>query len=237
MQFHFLANDRALRGLYGIEEYLSSYADEEYLRWAAKLYRHYCIEGKKERLTQDPYKLNHIANPDFEEGLKGWDVSRGQAGSVAARKMAGYAWLQGRYPRDAQGDTFAWMRRSPAGPNVIAQTIRDLEAGRAYSLKMYVGDYKELTRKRKHKFSVRIDGAEMIPARSFHGVFKNCYSHHIKKYGDKDTYFNWVRVVFRAKNGEARLTISDWVGEKRRGGPVGQELMFNFVEVEPFLMD
>ena len=44
-------------------------------------------------------------------------------------------------------------------------------------------------------------------------------------------------MVFRAKSGEARLTISDWVGEKQRGGPVGQELIFNFVEVEPFLMD
>ena len=43
--------------------------DEEILRWGVKLLRHYCIEGKTERLTNDPYRLSHITNADFEAVL------------------------------------------------------------------------------------------------------------------------------------------------------------------------
>ena len=30
------------------------------------------------------------------------------------------------------------------------------------------------------------------------------------------------------------LEISDWIDEKTRGGPVGQELLFDFMQVQPF---
>ena len=47
-----------------------------------------------------------------------------------------------------------------------------------------------------------------------------------------------VHLVFRAKGPTARLTLSDWPAPTRRNGaPLGQELIFNFIEVEPFLMD
>ena len=236
MQMHLIATDREFDGIYGVEEYLCSYCDEEYLRWCAKLFRHYCIEGSKKRLSNDPYELKHIRNPDFESGTSGWTVSRAESGSVRVRKMSGYGWLQGRYPKDAQGDTFLWMRRSRKKPNLISQEIRDLTPGRYYSLKMYTGDYQELTKRQKHVVSVNTSGVEMIPEQSFQDVFKNCYSHLIRKYGKKDTYFNWHRLVFRAKSPTAELTISDWESERKRGGPAGQELMLNFIEIEPFLM-
>lgn len=54
--------------------YQSPLCEEEYLRWCAKLLRHYCIEGSTERLTNDPYVLNHIQNADFEQGLDDWTV-------------------------------------------------------------------------------------------------------------------------------------------------------------------
>ena len=237
MQMQFLAKAPAFDGLYGIEEYLCSYCDEEYLRWCAKLFRHYCIEGNTRRLSRDPYELKHIRNPDFESGTAGWTISRAERGSVTTRKMAGYGWLQGRFTRDGKGDVFLLMRRSKKKPNVICQKIRNLKKGRYYSLKMYVGDYKELTRKSRHVVSVNIDGVEMIPDRSFQTVFKNCYSHLIPKHGKQDTYFNWFRLVFRAKSDTAVLTISDWESNTSRGGPVGQELMLNFIEIEPFLME
>ena len=66
-------------------------------------------------------------------------------------------------------------------------------------------------------------------------IYANCYDHHIPQYGEQNTYFNFVRLFFRAKAETARLAISDWVREKDAGGPDGQELMFNFVEVEPYL--
>ena len=51
MQFNLLANRANFWGLYGVECYHSAYADEEILRWSVKLFRHYCIEGRRERLS------------------------------------------------------------------------------------------------------------------------------------------------------------------------------------------
>jgi hypothetical protein len=34
--------------------------------------------------------------------------------------------------------------------------------------------------------------------------------------------------------GTARLTISDWADERNPGGPIGQEMVYNFVEVQPY---
>ena len=58
-----------------------------------------------------------------------------------------------------------------------------------------------------------------------------------KRFGDKRACFNFFRVVFRARSETARLVISDWAGEEEPGGPAGQELTANFVEVEPYWME
>lgn len=237
MQFHLIATDPEFEGTYGIEEYLASYSDEEYLRWAAKLYRHYCIEGRTDRLSKDPYILDHIKNPDFESGLDGWSVSPAETGSVDVKRMDGIGWLQGRYPKDDQGDTFLWMKRSERKSNTVSQVIQNLQAGRIYSFKMYTGDFLKLTKKDRHAISVDIEGVNLIGERSFQTVFANCYSHHIPKYGVKDTYFNYFRMVFRATRGTAKLTISDWISDQEPGGPVGQEIICNFIEIEPYLME
>ena len=238
MQFHLLATDPVFKkGLYGVEEYLASYCDEEYLRWCAKLFRHYCIEGSAERLTNDPYELTHIRNPDFEKGTEGWTVEAAAPDSVQVKEMKDYGWLQGRYPKDAQGDTFLWMKRNADEPNVVSQAIKNLQPGRYYSVKMYTGDYKELTKSQTHAVSLQVEGAEPVPEEAIQGVFENCYSHLIpEKFGTTKTYFNFHRVVFKATSGTAELSISDWKTPEEPGGPADQELMFNFIEVEPYLM-
>lgn len=38
---------------------------------------------------------------------------------------------------------------------------------------------------------------------------------------------------FRATSPTARLTLTDWQSADEPGGPVGQETIFSFVEVEP----
>lgn len=48
---------------------------------------------------------------------------------------------------------------------------------------------------------------------------------------------NHHRIVFRAKAPTAKLTISDWAEDGKPGGPVGQELICNFIEVQPYLGD
>ena len=87
MQFWLLANDPQLNGLYGLVEYLARYADEEYLRWYAQLCRHYCIEGKKDRFSTDPYMLDHISNPDFAQSTQSWILKPAQNGMIAPGKL------------------------------------------------------------------------------------------------------------------------------------------------------
>jgi hypothetical protein len=235
MQFNTLANDPAFEDLYGVMEYLSSYADEEYLRWAGRLYRHYCIEGRVTPLTRDPYILPHLQNGDFDHGLEGWTVAAAEPASVAAKSMEGYSWLQARYPQTRQGDTFLWMKRSAARPNVVSQTIHGLTPGRLYSIRMFTGDYRDLSVQQKHAVSLRIEGVEEVGAPLQH-VYANCYSHKLGSYdADHHAWMNFHRRIFRANGPTAELTITDWATDREPGGPIGQELMLNFVQVQPYL--
>jgi len=240
MQFNALANNAAFEGLYGVMEYLSSYADEEIVRWTGRLYRHYCIEGNRSLLSKDPYILPHLQNPDFDNGTDGWTVAPAEEGAIQAKHMDGFSWLQGRYPQTRQGDNFLWMKRSAAKPNAVSQEIGNLEPGRLYSLKMYSADYQELTQgksvQQKHALSIALDGVDVIANKTIQHVFPNCYSHHHGAFDDKNkAWMNYHERVFRSKGDKARLTITDWASATDAGGPVGQELMVNFVEVQPYL--
>ena len=241
IQLMILATDPGFRGLYGVQEYNAAYVDEEYLRWSGKLFRHYCIEGKTDRLSKDPYKLDHVRNPDFEQGLEGWSVSPAEAGSVDVKKLERYGDLQGIIRWDGRGYTFFWTKRNAEKPNVISQEIRNLQPGRTYSMKMYVGDYLDPSRDAKHAISVRIDGARLVPEKSFQTTFQGLNPlgkiNFYKRFGDQRAYFNLVRLVFRAKAETATLSISDWLSPNEPGGPVGQEHTYNFVEIEPYLME
>ncbi len=49
-------------------------------------------------------------------------------------------------------------------------------------------------------------------------------------------YPNYHRYVFKAVTSTAMLMISDWHSPTIPSAPVGQELTFNFIQVEPYLM-
>ena len=236
-----LATDPAFRGLYGVQAYNAAYMDEEYLRWTAKLFRHYCIEGKTDRLSKDPYALAHISNPDFAEGLAGWTVEAAEEGSVGVKAIERYGDLQGIIRRGGQGHDFLWTRRSAARPNVVSQEVRGLTPGRTYAVKVYAGDYVDPSVEQKLGVRVRIEGVDMIADRSFQAVFQGLNRlgnmKLYERFGDQRAYFNFFRLVFRARSETATLTISDWVSEKEAGGPAGQEVTTNFVEVEPYMME
>jgi len=238
MQFRWIANDPTFFGLYGVMEYTSGYADEESVRLAARLYRHYFIEGNTEPFIKDPYRLTHLRNPDFEDGLNGWNVEPAEKGSISTGAMEGYSYLEGRYPQTKEGDTFLVMRRSAQRPNVVSQRITGLERGRLYSLKMFTGDHKDLSAQEQHAVSIQLDGVELIPEKCFQYVFHNCYGHYVGQYDEnRAAWMNFYWRVFRAKNEEAVIRISDWASENEPGAPIGQELMFNFVEVEPYFAE
>ena len=68
-------------GLYGLMVYKSTYAEEEAVRWCGRLFRHYCIEGHTDLLSERygfKYRLDHIQNGDFDDGLTGWTVSEAE---------------------------------------------------------------------------------------------------------------------------------------------------------------
>ncbi|MFQ6096544.1 MAG: hypothetical protein ACE5O2_02370, partial [Armatimonadota bacterium] len=245
MQFQHVATDPAFFGLYGLMEYTCGYADEETVRWAARLYRHYGIEGNT-RLLSDRYGFKyhpaHLKNPDFEEGTNGWTVEPAEDGSVEARRMNGLSWLEGRYPRTRQGDTFLWMRRNRRRPNVVSQTIKNLKPGRLYSLRMFTADYRDLVAgnsvRRTHAISIRLDDVELLPRQCFQHVFPNCYSHRLGPFDSKHrAWMNYHVRLFRARAKTAHISISDWASHAHPGGPVGQEIALNFVQVQPYFAD
>jgi len=246
MQMRFLATEPAYRGLGGVQMYHCGYADEETVRWVGRLYRHYCIEGKRKLLSDElgfKYELDHIRNPDFADGTNHWEIDPAEAHSIAPRRHPKYGYLQFRYggtPPEI-GDTFLWTKRSAQKPNVFSQEIRNLTPGRLYSLKMVSGDYQDLVQarseKKLHAVSVRLDNVDILPGEknSFQYVFPSHYARPVGKFGGNHNYYmNYHWRVFRAKGTAARLVVSDWSGKNEPGGPVGQELMFNFIEIQPY---
>ncbi len=186
MQFHFLATDPSFPRLYGIEEYTSGYADEEYLRLCARLFRHYCIEGSTERFVDDPYRMDHLDNADFTEGLDGWTVSEAEPSSITTKSMQGYGFIQGRYQGGDAGDTFLWMKRGAKKSNRVSQTLRNLMPGRVYSAKMISADYGDMTRINRYAQAVlEVEGADLFEDKAIRGPYRNCYSHHNEVYGDQ----------------------------------------------------
>jgi hypothetical protein len=241
-QMNVVARHPALAGIGGLNWWTSSLADEETVRFVGKLYRHYAIEGKTNLLTSDPLFMTHLQNPDFVDGTNGWTLHAAEAGSIDVKSFPRYGRIEGRFmglgrPPDPEhiGDTFLRMRRTASGPNTFSQTIRDLEPGRLYSLKMFSCDYDDLVNPKPGKIdgvptgvNISIGDADVDVRRSFSEVYASspepkvpvCITYHWR--------------VFRARAAIANLTVSDWQGEREPGGPIGQEQAFNFLEIEPY---
>ena len=237
MQFHALATNPVFDGLMGIEEYLSGYCDEELLRWCVRLFRHYGVEGRTDRLCDDPYETRHIVNGDFREGLKGWRVSAAAADSVQARVEKDYGDRIGLYARNgADGDAFLWMKRQEETPNIVSQEIRNLEPGRFYSVKMLVGRHDLPTHSGRRWAWIEVEGAEKVPSQLIQGMYSAKSDDAQKRFGQAETFFTWHRTVFRATAPTAVLKIYDWYRPAYRKGPAGEETAVSLVQVEPYLM-
>lgn len=243
MQFNYAANAPAFLDVYGIEYYTSGYADEETVRWAAKLYRHYGLEGRRDMLSEKygfKYALDHIRNPTFAKGLEYWEVREAEPGSVSTKRMMDYVHLQGRWPPSAPvADTLLWMKRSGRAPNIVSQKISNLEPGRYYSLKMITADYRDICEKKqeekKHIVRLKLDGVEEVPAKYFQEV--TCSLRRFRKDFPERACMNFHWKVFRATGETATISISDWASETEPGGQIGQELIYNFIEIQPYLAD
>jgi hypothetical protein len=241
-QMNLIANDPGFEHLAGLNWWTSLLADEETVRFVGKLYRHYAIEGHTNLFTSDPLFLPHIRNADFEQGTNGWTLHAAEPDSIAVKSFPRYGRIEGRFmglgrPPDPEhiGDTFLWMKRSAKGPNTFSQTIRNLQPGRLYSLKMLVCDYNDLISPKQKKIeearffaAVHIGGVEVDTARSFHEVYASSPEPKIPVC----ICYEWQ--IFRAKTNSAALMVSDWPLQDKPAAPFGQEQAFNFIEIQPY---
>lgn len=242
-QMNAVANHPLLAGIGGLEWWTSLQADEETVRFVGKLYRHYAIEGRTDRLTRDSLFTSHLRNADFASGLEGWTVRPAESGSIMARSFPRYGRIEGRFmglgrPADPEhiGDTFLWMKRNAKGPNTVSQTIKNLEPGRLYSMKMFSCDYQDLvnpktkTRDEATPFigKVVLEGVEVDPKRSFTEMYASNPEPRIP------VWINYHWKVFRATGTSAKVVVSDWPNKSDATGAFGQEQTFNFLEIQPY---
>jgi hypothetical protein len=243
LQFNYLANAPECYGLYGIMLYKASYAEEEALRWCGRLFRHYAIEGNTELLSPQygyRYELDHIRNGDFDDGLNGWQIAPAEPDSIQAGKIDGAGTLFGRYNAPAAGNHFLVTRRCANRPNVISQEVKNLVRGQLYSLKMIVADHQDIVQGKSEKralpLELRIDDVDLISSKSHLSEVRSIGS--IGAFAGKTPpWLNHYRWVFRARGTSATLRLSDWAGAELPGGPIGQELMYNFIEVQPYFLE
>jgi hypothetical protein len=242
-QMNVIANHPVMAGIDGFEWWTTSQTDEETVRFVGKLYRHYAIEGRKDMLTKDPLFLTHIENADFEQGTEHWKLQAAEPKSIQTNRFPRYGRIEGRFmglgrPADPEhiGDTFLCMKRSAKGPNTFSQTIKDLQPGRLYSMKMFSCDYQDLINPKSKKIEeangfigkVELEGVEIDKRRSF----KEMYSSNPEPKIPVWITYHWK--VFRAKERTATLTVSDWSEEKTPNATFGQEQTFNFLEIQPY---
>jgi len=233
MQFQMLATHPALFGLGGVHIWRSGYCDEERVRWFGRFFRHYCIEGETERLSDAPYLLTHIQNPDFADGTEGWTLQPAAEGSIRAEEATQFGKFIGRYYRGP--DTFLVTERHAGQANVVSQRISGLVAGRTYSVKMFTGDYGDFvegaSKRQKHGAALTIGGAELLEGKPYSYQEPFPTRGRQGSFTDKSPFWlNYHQQAFRAQGENAELRITD---EKCAEG---QKVLYTFVEVKPYLM-
>ena len=231
MQFNIVANDPVFWGTYGLMGYHTSYSDEETLRWICRLFRHYGMEGNTKPATDDPYRSPHLVNGDFNDGAQGWQFAPAAENSMRTGSKEGLGKLQKRYGSSAGGDNGLITERSADRPNIITGEIRDLEPGRLYTFRMMTCDYQDVSKREKFAVDVTLENVTLVPGKSFTTITPNPGDVNVK------TYKNWINYhwyLFRAEGTTARVTITDWANDHDPGGEIGQELIFNFIQVHPY---
>ena len=167
-------------------------------------------------------------------------VSAQEQASIAVKTAAGFGVLQAKYHAPAGvGDKALWTKRSARKPNVVSQPVRDLVPGRLYSLRFITGDYQELlggkSVSRQHAISAKIENGEPVAEKCFQTIISSGYWYPFGPFNKDNPYWiNYHQQVFRAKENTARLLLSDWASEHSADGPAGEELIWNFIQVQPY---
>lgn len=235
MQVNIVANQPEFANLATTGYWGTYYGDEELARWSFLLMRHYAVEGRKDMLSARygfTYNPGFVANPDFAEGLAGWEVTPAAKGSVAAATIPGYGKnMQGRWGGGKAGDTVCAMIRQPGQPNRVAQTLQGLEVGKVYSLQFVTADRTDIAEKRynprQYGIAATLEGAELLSDRCFVHIDRR--KTHRRTPPENLAKINLHRIVFRAAAPTQTLVFSD------ENAQPGEELVLNFVQLKPYL--
>ena len=241
MQFHLMATDPVFEGLGGLSAWILRSADDETIRWLGRLHRHYAIEGHREMLSAQlglTYRLAHLENPGFVDGLTGWQVDAAAPGSVQAREIKGFGVARGTMHPSPACDRVVSLVRTGSRPNRLRQILRHLRPGARYTLKMYSADASgfdgEESRNPRHAVTIDIDGADVLRDRYVREEYDRVYGGRTPT-GSR-TWFNYHRWTFRARAESARLVISD-AAPAEGTAAAEQRLLLNFIEVQRVLDD
>ena len=221
--------------------------DENIYRWTARLLRHYCIEGRTDRLSDAQgfaYLPGHLANGDFERGLDGWTVRAAESGGIEHGTIKGFGrkGMNRLYraddvsPKHPYGDSFALFTRSGRAPNRLSRAVTGLVPGRAYELTFCTVDYRDALAEAEapasFAFRSRIVGAEEIREITYEYV---SHAPGVRRWdGRRLPVVVTHRRVFRATSDRAEIELSDWRDDRDPGGPVGERRLVNFVGVRPY---
>ncbi len=221
--------------------------DEEIARWTARIFHHYCIEGRTDSLAEKMgwcYRPEIVANGDFMDGLAGWHVDAAEGGAITTERRVGYGGKRGQC-RMARSDTeigehFALFTRSGKAPNRLSQTLRNIVPGKAYKLVFCTADYDDViapgTRTAERAFCAEIEGGEIVPELSWDTAEPDAKSAAKARRAGQPPHCVTVtrRIVFRAMSSAPTLTFMDWAGGAERGGASGGRQLVNFVRVAPY---
>jgi hypothetical protein len=248
MQFALLAGHPEFHDLYGIGNFASGYMTDEEMRWLGRLYRHYGIEGRRELLSRRygySYIPGHLRHGDFLNGLDGWTAQPAEPGRIRADRHPGYGKIQGRYTAGPEvGAAVLVLKRSDVKANVVSQKLTGLTPGKPYLLRFVVADFADLkTGKSKgrqgerYALTAAIGNSEIVKEKSFLHVNTATRVPAEPFVGDNPFCANLHQVVFRPQAAEAGLRLMDWLSDGDAGGPAGQELVVNYVQVLPYFED
>jgi len=228
MQFNAIANDPMFDGLETTGVWGSYYADEEMHRWTFMLTRHYCIEGRKEMLSER-YGLKYLPgileNGDFIESFGGWAVD----GAMTRETIYKFAEVAEKRWCGRSGDTFAVLKKEPGKTASLSQMLKNLVPGRTYSLDVICFNAKDArdgaVRPMRIPLNVALGGAAVKDdARSWVFVDRRP-----KSRGFCGTRVNRHHIVFTAQAAEIPFKLDN------AAAPDGFEIGVNGIGAWPYV--
>ena len=216
LQYNLLANDPAFKDLRGVTAWIVRYTKPETVAWLAMLNRHYCIEGNRNMLSERfgfLFELPHLKNPDFQNGLDGWNCKAAEHASIAHAKVTGWGFARGTCNSNGNGDDVAVIKRVQGKANIMTQEIKGLRPGHWYELSCRVADYDDIAGGKSIRkllpLSMSVSGHQFNAEISFIDVYQSVHGMPPKFPYGKGPCGNEQRLFFKANSPSAILTISD----------------------------